>query len=172
MKGIAITLFVVFGLSFFFVICAFNRIRIAVAIVKTASLFINDVKSVLLVPPFFILLFAFFWAFWISAALFLYSIGEVDPKEHIPVASIKWDQNTRRMIFYFIFAGLWANAFISALNQFVIASACCIWYFAQGNAHVPVTLIFQVNSGNLFTELSGIILVHLLLELLFLPSFK
>lgn len=167
MKGLGIALFVVFALSFCFVLCAFNKIRIAIAIVKTASLFISDVKSVLLVPPIFIVFFAAFWAFWISAALFLYSIGEANKHSHLPVASMTWDDTTRKMIIYFIFAGLWANAFISAVNQFVIASACCIWYFAQSNAHMPVTFVFNLNSGNPFTEPSDTILDHLLWELSF-----
>lgn len=41
--------------------------------------------------------------------------------------------------------GLWKQAFITALVQFVIASSCVIWYFSQGSGQLisaPVTKSF------------------------------
>jgi len=43
------------------------------------------------------------------------------------------------MLWYFIFGGLWKNAFLEALCQFILASSVCIWYFSGGQkAHRPI----------------------------------
>lgn len=34
----------------------------------------------------------------------------------------------------FLFGTLWCNAFIQALGLFVVASACCLWYYSHGPA--------------------------------------
>jgi solute carrier family 44 protein 1 (choline transporter-like protein)/choline transporter-like protein 2/4/5 len=33
--------------------------------------------------------------------------------------------------YIFIFGTLWANAFFGAMGTFVIASACCMWYYSH-----------------------------------------
>jgi hypothetical protein len=46
------------------------------------------------------------------------------------------------MLWYHLFGGLWTNALILAINQFIIASAVSIWYFAHGTGqgpHLPVS---------------------------------
>jgi hypothetical protein len=46
------------------------------------------------------------------------------------------------MVWYFIFGGLWKNAFLGALLQFILVSTVAIWYFAQGTgnkAHSPIS---------------------------------
>lgn len=35
-------------------------------------------------------------------------------------------------LYYFIFATLWCNALIQAIGIFIIASACCMWYYNHG----------------------------------------
>jgi hypothetical protein len=40
-----------------------------------------------------------------------------------------------------VFGGLWINALIQAINDFIIASACCIWYFSQGTDEKPFRAI-------------------------------
>ena len=40
---------------------------------------------------------------------------------------------------YFVFCGLWTNAFLSAVIQFIVASAAVIWYFKQERATMPIT---------------------------------
>lgn len=43
------------------------------------------------------------------------------------------------MLAYHIFGGLWINAFFGALIQFVLATACALWYFNKPNEpHRPV----------------------------------
>jgi choline transporter-like protein 2/4/5 len=43
--------------------------------------------------------------------------------------------------YYFLFGTLWSNALIQAITTFVIASACCMWYYSHGagnDLHLPV----------------------------------
>ena len=90
--------------------------------------------------PLVIFVFLGGWlAYWITAALYLYSIGDITKGGLTPFASVKWTDQTRYLIIYFIFGGLWVNAFILAVNQFVLASTVSIWYFGQQKPHMPIT---------------------------------
>ena len=40
----------------------------------------------------------------------------------------------RGMSYYFLFGFLWVTAFLGAMNQFIIASSACIWYFSPRSA--------------------------------------
>jgi len=53
-----------------------------------------------------------FIAYWVVTAVFLYSIGEPEYKEGSPFANIKWNDNTRYMMWFFLFGLLWCVAFI------------------------------------------------------------
>lgn len=35
-------------------------------------------------------------------------------------------------LYYFIFGSLWVNAILGAITTFVVASACCMWYYSHG----------------------------------------
>ena len=47
---------------------------------------------------------------------------------------------TRYAWWYNLFGLFWINAFFNALNQFVIASTACIWYFEQSDLIPEKTL--------------------------------
>ena len=58
--------------------------------------------------------------------------------------------------YYFVFATLWCNAFVQAVTTFVIASACCMWYYSHGpggDLHIPVIRsfgrVFRYHSGSI-----------------------
>lgn len=53
----------------------FNRIRLAIAIIKTATMFVRDVKSAMVVPIFFYLKLLVFFAIWIIGFIFIYALG-------------------------------------------------------------------------------------------------
>ena len=62
----------------------------------------------------------------ISAATFTYTTGDV-------FTSISNLQDQALIEFYiFLFGTLWCNAFVQAVGIFVVASACCIWYYSHG----------------------------------------
>eukprot|EP00919_Chromeraceae_sp_WS-2016_P044410 GHVR01105975.1.p2 GENE.GHVR01105975.1~~GHVR01105975.1.p2 ORF type:complete len:108 (-),score=4.17 GHVR01105975.1:1134-1457(-) len=35
-------------------------------------------------------------------------------------------------LYYFIFGTLWCNALLQAIGIFVVACACCMWYYSHG----------------------------------------
>lgn len=89
------------------------------------------------------LLIMIFWAVWLIIVFYVYSVGTYTKNlsSQSPFASVTWNNNTRYALIYFLFGGLWKNAFLQALNQFIIASAVAIWYFSQGpgqGVHKPI----------------------------------
>ena len=73
--------------------------------------------------------------------VYVYSIGDIQKSENGPFGSVKWEPNTRKMLWFWLFAGLWTNAFIMAINQFILASTAAIWYFSpdKNQVHRPVS---------------------------------
>ena len=117
------------GLFVLYILYMCRRIRLAIAILQSATLFLADVKAALLLPPLFALLTVGLYVYWLLATLAIYSTGEIHDNSSIfPEANM---DKTARNIYYFHFFGvLWLNAFISALLEFTLASAVAIWYFA------------------------------------------
>jgi len=73
-----------------------------------------------------------FWSFWFVGLLYVYTLGVIVRSKDSPFANVEWNKNTRNILIYYLFAGLWANAFIMASTEFVLASSVCIWYFSRG----------------------------------------
>jgi hypothetical protein len=146
MLYIAITLWVIAGLSFLIFMytifprcrCYFRSIQLAIAIVKSAALFLRDVPSALIVPLVFGLLIIAFWSFWITMFLFVYSSGDIRGSDSTPFATVDWNDNIRLqmiingryMLIFQLFEGFWCNALLHALCEFILASSCAIWYFS------------------------------------------
>ncbi|EAR87511.1 plasma-membrane choline transporter (macronuclear) [Tetrahymena thermophila SB210] len=139
LKYLSYAVFALDGLFLITFLCLFNRIRLAIAIIKSAALFVGEVKTSFLVPPVVTIFCMLFTAWWIVAFVFVYSVGDIQGSEYGPFASVKWQKNTRYMLIYHIFGGLWINAFFGALIQFILATACSLWYFSKPNEpHQPV----------------------------------
>jgi len=119
----------------FAIVCNYNKIRIAIKIMQTAADFVTEVCMVTLVPP-VISVLMFIWVFvWLYVASYVYSTGEF--KANIGGSFYgsndgSWNENPqlRYNWWMWVFTFLWINAFLGALNQLVIASAACIWYFS------------------------------------------
>ena len=61
------------------VICFFNKIRLAIAIIEAASEFVRDVKSAFLVPIFTYLMLVVISVAWLLIAVYLYTSGKWEP---------------------------------------------------------------------------------------------
>lgn len=77
---------------------------------------IKDIPLLFLVPPIVTLLVGIYWMFWIFSFVYLYSVGEINKSPHGPFAAVKHDTFTERSIWYYIFGGLWNNAWLSGIN--------------------------------------------------------
>jgi choline transporter-like protein 2/4/5 len=96
-----------------------------------SSRFITSTLSVFFVPLFIFVLTVAFYIYWVAVSVFVYSAGEIKSNGSSPIATVTWDDTTRYAWWYHLFGLFWVNAFLNALNQFVIASTACIWYFEQ-----------------------------------------
>lgn len=67
---------IIFVISLVGLYCMFNAIRLAIAIIQTATHYVTDTPEAMLIPPIFSLLTAVFWLCWMGAAVFVYSVGE------------------------------------------------------------------------------------------------
>jgi hypothetical protein len=126
-------IFGVAGLLLLVMICCCGRIRLAVAICKAAGGFITTVPQSLMVPIFMTIIIVSFWAFALvvivylmGSATYVYASGDV-------FSSISNYADIHLIyLYYFIFGSLWTNALLGAVTIFVVASACCMWYYSHG----------------------------------------
>lgn len=128
------------GIGCFFlivVLCCCNRIRLAVAICKSAGAFVGSVCTIILVPIFQTAFALILWAGALVTMVYLVSSATFYVQSSTDYfTTIQNYQDPELVRFYvFVFCTLWMNAFLGAMTIFVIASACCMWYYshAPGN---------------------------------------
>ena len=114
------------------ILCLCHKIRLITAIIEATGRFINDTVFVLFVPLFNTVAAFVFIIMWVAGAVFLYATGTFKPQADWPIASVTWTEEVRYMWYFNLFAGLWILAFIVMLTDFIIACACCVWYYNQG----------------------------------------
>jgi len=155
-KIIAYICWGVAGFTFLAVLCLFDRIRLAIAVMKAAADYVKDTPSVFLVPPVTVVILLIFYAFWSSAAIFLVSSGDLSQMQDTSFVSFQFDTRLKRLLIYHLFALLWVNGFIIAATQFVLASSTAIWYFSQGTGQpappsirTSVSRLFKYHFGSI-----------------------
>ena len=124
--------FAISGIFFILMLCCCSRIRLAVAVCKAAGQFVVDVCLIILVPIFQASILLGFWAACLVVMVFLVSSASFtinSPSDYF--TSVTQDPNLTKL-YCFIFATLWSHGMIQAIGTFVIASACCMWYYSHG----------------------------------------
>lgn len=134
----------------------FKKIQLAVAVLKCASEFVEDVPTVLIVPPFFFLISVGFYLYWVFSAVYIVSTGTIHSDDGGIFADVKMTNGQEGMIAYYVFGLLWNHAFFVALPQFVIISACCIWYFCQADGKNPKSPVSKSLCRGLFLHMGSI----------------
>lgn len=124
------------GLGCFFfivVLCCCSRLRLAVAVCKSAGQFVASVCTSVLVPIIQTIFAGGLWAACLVVMVYLVSCSEFYSDTTMYFSSIKSYSDQSMIRFYiFIFATLWCSAFIGAMTIFIIASACTMWYYSHG----------------------------------------
>ena len=120
------------GIYYIVIICSFQSLRVAVAIIQTASSFVADTKRLIFVPVlyfgFAIILSGMFMAGLVCVA----SIGEITPSSAtLQSKDIDWSTSTTWMFWYMCFMYLWVMAFVMAMNEFVIIVTAITWYYSD-----------------------------------------
>lgn len=59
----------ILGLAIIGFICIFNKLRLAVAVIKTAAIFVRDEFLIILVPPVSAIFTFGLWIWWIFTAM-------------------------------------------------------------------------------------------------------
>jgi len=113
-----------------FICCCWKNIALGASIMECASAFVTSNIRVIFLPICAYLICIPFIAYWMVTAVFLYSTGEPEYAEKSFIANISWEDKTRYMWWYFVFALLWCIAFFICLQQFMIASTVCQWYWS------------------------------------------
>jgi flagellar biosynthesis protein FliP len=132
MRIIGILILCSVAVFLFFLLFMFRRIQLAIAIMKTASMFLRDVPSVLFAPLAVFAVSFGVYIYWTFALVYIYSSGSIEHKNSSSdYAKYDWDDSTRNSFYFEFLSILWINAFKVAFTQFVIASAASYWYFDQ-----------------------------------------
>lgn len=99
------------GLNALIFCCFRKQLALAVAIVKTAGVFLNDVKSVLIVPILGQIFIIVFFAIWVFGFIYIYASGIITGQVALPYATVAITNNQTAYLLYYIFGGLWIHAF-------------------------------------------------------------
>lgn len=125
--------FGVIGVLLILLLCCCGRIRLAVAICKAAGGFITRVPQIMFVPIFMSTFIAALWAFVLVVIVYLMGSATYTYKTSDVFSSINNYADEKLIyLYYFIFGSLWTNAVLGAITIFVVASACCMWYYSHG----------------------------------------
>ena len=121
------------------ILCYYKKIRTAIKIMQTAADFVTEVCTVMLVPPVCMILIIIWALVWLYLMAHVYARGTIRSKVNTSTTSkdknlfygeVELTSSQFYECWVFLFGYLWINAFIGAANQFIIASAACIWYFS------------------------------------------
>lgn len=114
---------------FCFICCCWKNIALGAAVMETSSAFVGQNLKVLTIPFFSYVIVFLFLIYWTLTAVYIYTIGEPEPVVGKVIANIKWDENTRKAMWFFFFGLFWCVAFLICQQQFIIGSMTCMWYF-------------------------------------------
>lgn len=145
------------GVYLILLLCCCSRIRLAVAVCNVAGQFVVRVYLIILVPIFMTIFQVALWGLCLAAMAYLISSANfVIIDGDILTGIADYTQNNLIMFYYFFFATLWTNAFLGAMSIFIVASACCMWYFSHGAGEdldspisSSVKMVFRYHWGSL-----------------------
>lgn len=122
------------GLLLILLLCCCNRLRLAVAVCKVAGRFVIRVCHVALLPIFLSIVLIGMWAACLLCMIYLLSVTTftISNSTDLFTSVQSYTDSSLFELYYFLFATLWCNALIGAVGIFIIASACCMWYYNHG----------------------------------------
>jgi len=154
-------IFIGLGCFFFIVVlCCCSRLRLAVAVCKTAGQFVAGVCTSVLVPILQTIFAAGLWASCLVVMVFLVSCSQFTSDTGTYFSSIKSYSDDSMVRFYImVFFTLWCSAFIGGMTIFIIASACTMWYYSHGpdsELTLPIARSYKMVFRYFFVDLGSI----------------
>lgn len=93
--------------------CCYNAIQVGIAVFSTTCEYVQANMHIFILPALSSMAQCIFFLIWLSAAVFIFAVGEPEPREMYPfVTEVKWDDQTKGIGLYYLFGLFWVNAFI------------------------------------------------------------
>lgn len=112
------------------VCCCWKNISLGASIMECASEFVAQNLRIVALPVVSYLIVIPVFIIWTGCAIYLYSIGTPMFAPNSFIATIEWKKETEYMFWFYLFGLLWIIAFIICVQQFMIASLACMWYYS------------------------------------------
>ncbi|KAL1145853.1 hypothetical protein V6Z11_A11G328100 [Gossypium hirsutum] len=162
LRAVAILMTFVMVVSMLTSIAIVRRILMATSVLKVAAKVIGEVQALIIFPIIPYAILAIFYMFWISAALHLFSSGQV-VKNNCNTNCCAYDLVVKKVncdgccgysihytphiavaIFFHLFGGYWATQFFIACSSTVIAGSVASYYWARGETspEIPFLPVF------------------------------
>ncbi|PKU73208.1 hypothetical protein MA16_Dca019789 [Dendrobium catenatum] len=162
LRAMAVLMTIVMIISILSSIAIVRRILMATSVLKVAAKVIGEVQALIIFPVFPYTILAIFYMFWFSAAMHLFSSGQIikndcnanccsyDLKSNRVSCddccgySIHYTSHIAAAILFHLFGCFWATQFIIACSATVIAGSVASYYWAHGeiSQEVPFLPVF------------------------------
>ncbi|KAG8479431.1 hypothetical protein CXB51_029782 [Gossypium anomalum] len=171
LRAVAILMTFIMVVSILTSIAIVRRILMATSVLKVAAKVIGEVQALIIFPIIPYATLAIFYMFWISAALHLFSSGQV-VKNNCNTNCCAYDLVAKKVncdgccgysihytphiavaIFFHLFGGYWATQFFIACSSTVIAGSVASYYWARGETSAaPMWAIWNLPRAKLDAE--------------------
>ena len=152
-KVLGIIFWAIAGVVFFVILCLYDDIMLALTVIEESAKFIFSHPFTLLTPVIKIIDVSGYFVYWIVTVIYIYSCGTISQYKSTPFATVDWDDTTKQLWYYHLFALFWIVAFFIAILQFIIAATAAQWYFTSSSD--------QAGSGSLCKSLYWVFRYHL-----------
>nr|XP_009408147.1 PREDICTED: choline transporter-like protein 2 isoform X2 [Musa acuminata subsp. malaccensis] len=161
-RAVAVLMTIVMIIAFLSSLAIIRRILIATSVLKVAAKVIGEVQALIIFPILPYVILAVFYMFWFSAALHLFSSGQIlrndcsgnccsfDLKsnkincDNCCGYRIHYTRNIGISILFHLFGCYWATQFIIACSSTVIAGSVASYYWARGEiSEIPFLPVFS-----------------------------
>ena len=124
--------FIMAGIYILVMICYFQSLRVAIAVIETAADFFADTKRIIFVPMLFFFIGLCAFVAWVAALICVASIGTITV-ENVETQSkdIVWDDFTTYSMWYMLFGFIWIVTFLIAVNEFIVIVSAITWYYSD-----------------------------------------
>ena len=124
--------FILAGIYLLVMICSFQSLRVAIAVIETAADYFADTKRIIFVPLLYFFIGILFFAAWVGAMICVASIGDITVDDvSTQTKNIEWSEQTSWTVVYMTFGFLWIVFFLIACNEFVVIVSAITWYFSD-----------------------------------------
>ena len=132
LKWITWVSWIMAGIYYIVILCSFQSLRVAVAVIETASSFVADSKRLLFVPLLYFFVTLVASVMFLSGLICVSSIGKIEAGSvATQTKSIEWDSSTEGIYWGMIFGFIWTVCFILAMSEFVTIVSAITWYYSD-----------------------------------------